>query len=1016
MNHLLEWQKSCVDEQLIRLNVMALDGSAPSEYLLYSDSLPRRNDGRVSDRILKRYEHTEEGGWWCSGIDLLTGDDDLWGCFKPECPRLSSDRNKPIKYEHPPYAPTGIFALRVPLHIWQRIADRCGASILPQEIDKKQPDLGFWQWLAKHPSIPLCITEGAKKAGALLTAGYAAIALPGINNGYRTPRDEQGNRIGKSHLIPQLEKLVASGREIYIAFDRDTKPNTIKAVNAAIRKMGYLLTKIGCSVKILTWKPELGKGVDDLIAKAGQHALDEAYQRAIPLDTWKAQGWARLTYTPNLQVNCRYLRDLDLPATAKLIGIKSPKGTGKTQFLEKIVARARDRKQWVLVIGHRIRLVEELCQRFGLKYITEVRDNPREQVLGYGLCIDSLHPNSQAQFNATNWSDGIVIIDEVEQVLWHGLNSDTCKSNRVAILKSLKTLMQNVLGGGGQVFVADADLSDISLDYLISLAGISLEPFVIQNDWKPAEKEAWKVYNYSESDPKRLVRDLVKHIKEGGKPFVCLSAQKLTSQWGTRTLESYLKKQFPGAKILRIDSESLAEPTHPAYNCITNLDRVLSEYDIVLASPSIETGVSIDLKGHFTSVWSIAQGVQTATSVCQALGRIRENIPRYIWVAPYGFNQIGNGSTSIPALLTSGHRLTELNIRLLQQSDFEALDDIDTGFQAESLFCWAKMAVRVNASMINYRDSVLALLGEEGHQVKDGEWRTGDGEKTNQYSLAEAWERVKSQNQLTEAINAVREQNYQAECEAIALADDLTEDQYQWLKKRLVKTIAERRSLRKYILKQRYGISITPQLVALDDDNWYRKLRLHYFLTIGRSYLADRDAMVARKLIERGHGSLFFPDFNCSQLGAVIGTMEVLGIPVLLANPSRELRNTDSDLKKVAEIAMKNRTEIKTVMGIGIAKNASSIVIIRRFLEEIGYGLTNVCCGGNRQKRVRVYQVVSPNDGREEVFRQWLLKDEGYPGSSEPWLDNNFVATYHTTRSEESRLSQYVQLSLDLSN
>jgi hypothetical protein len=1031
MNHLIEWQKSCVDEELIRLNVTALDGYAPSEHLLYSDALPRRNDGRLSDRILKRYEHTEEGGWWCSGVDLLTGGDDLWGCFKPDRPRLSSDRHKPIKYEHPPQIPTGIFALRVPSHLWQSIADRYGVDTISQETD-------FWQWLSEHPSIPLCITEGAKKAGALLTAGYAAIALPGINNGYRTPRNERGDRIGKSHLIPQLEKLVASGREIYIAFDRDTKPNTIKAVNAAIRKMGYLLVQAGCPVKVITWNPELGKGVDDLIAKNGRQVFDKAYQEALAFDTWKAQGLARLTHTPSIEVNCRYLPDLEIPQTAKLIGIKSPKGTGKTKFLEQIVAGARERGQWVLVIGHRIRLVEELCQRFGLQYITEVRDSIGEQVLGYGLCIDSLHPNSQAKFNAINWSNGIVIIDEVEQVLWHGLNSDTCRNNRVAILKSLKILMQNVLGGEGQVYVADADLSDISLDYLMTLAGLSLEPFIVKNDWKPGEKEAWNVYNYSESDPKVLIKNLVKHIKEGGKPFVCLSAQKLTSQWGTRTLESYLKKQFPQANILRIDSESLAEPTHPAYNCINHLDRVLSNYDIVLASPSIETGVSIDLKGHFTSVWSIAQGIQTVTSVCQALGRIRENIPRHIWVASYGFNQIGNGSTSIPALLTSGHRLTELNIRLLQQSDFDALDDIDMGFQAESLLCWAKMAVRVNASMINYRDSVRALLLEEGHCIKVGTdvamqrlykskvENKADSKNQNLYFLAEAWERVKSQNQLTAAINEVREQNYQAECNAIAQADDLDEEQYRSLKKRLVKTIFQRLSLRKYDLKTRYGLPITPQLVALDDDNWYQKLRIHYFLTIGRSYLADRDAIVAKKLIDRGHGSLFFPDFNGSQLGTIIGTMEVLGIPILLADSSRELRNTDSDLQQLANIAMNNRTDIKTVMGIGIAKNASPIVIIRRFLEEIGYGLTSICCEGTRQKRIRVYRVAVPNDGREEVFKQWLLKDERYPGSSEPWLDDGFIANYHRNRlsyasssnrsPEKSINSNYIQLSLDLGN
>jgi len=82
---------------------------------------------------------------------------------------------------------------------------------------------------------------------------------------------------------------------------------------------------------------------------------------------------------------------------------------------------------------------------------------------------------------------------EVEQVLWHGLDSSTCSTNRVAILKSLKTLLQNVLGEG-QVFIADADLSDI--DYLVSLAGIHPQLFIIENDWKPGLDESWLVHSY----------------------------------------------------------------------------------------------------------------------------------------------------------------------------------------------------------------------------------------------------------------------------------------------------------------------------------------------------------------------------------------------------------------------------------------------------------------------------------------------------------------------------------------
>lgn len=1009
MNYLQEWGNSCVDSQLTSLNVSVLEGPRPLDYLLYSETIPRRNDGRVTHRILKRYEHTQQGGWWCSGIDILTGSDDLWGCFKPKQPRYSLDKGKLIKYEHPLQTPTGLFVLRVPLSIWQRIAVRYQLDVLPTDITQEQSDLGFWQWLMAHPSIPLCITEGAKKAGALLTAGYAAVALPGIFGGYRVPRDEQGNRIGKSRLIPQLAVLATQGRPIYLAFDQDFKPTTIKTVSAAIRQLGYLLAQQRCPVNVMTWNPELGKGVDDLIATHGQDVLDSIYQAAVPLDTWKAQCLTRLTYAPGLQVNCRYLGELPIPASAQLIGIKSPKGTGKTQLLESIVKQALEQKQWVLVIGHRVRLVEVLCQRFGLNYITEIRDNESDAALGYGLCIDSLHPTSQARFEAANWSDGVVIIDEVEQVLWHGLDSATCSHNRVAILKSLKTLMQNVLGGSGQVFVADADLSDVSLDYLVSLAGVHVKPFIIENTWKPGIDESWHVYHYPDSTPERLVQELERHIQQGGKPFVCLSAQKRESFWSTCTLEAYLKVQFPQAKILRIDSESLAQSTHPAYGCMAHLNQVLSHFDIVLASPAIETGVSIELKSHFTSVWGIAQGVQSENSMRQALGRLRENVPRFLWVAPYGFNRVGNGSTSIPHLLTSGESLAQLNIRLLQQTDFEAWDDLETGFQAESSLCWAKMAVRLNASMLQYREVMLAALRNEGHQVIEI-LPSPVAEDATKVGLLQ--DTAREPDSLVEAISAVRQQNYQAECEAIANSEDLSESEYQVLKKRLIKTDTQRRLLRKYELKQRYGIPVISSLVVKDDQGWYQKLLLHYYLTFGREWLAERDAAVARHLIELGDGNIFLPDFNRSQLGAAVGTMERLGVAVLLQDETRQLRNTDEDLKAMAALALANRAAIKTILGIGLSQKSTPITITRRLLEKIGYGLT--CTGRNSKgdKRVRVYQVVNPADGRDEVFRQWLTFNNQLEGIS--ILSEQEASGVNDTISLVSKSELgYVQLCLD---
>ncbi|WLT39357.1 hypothetical protein NON20_07345 [Synechocystis sp. B12] len=74
-------------------------------------------------------------------------------------------------------------------------------------------------------------------------------------------------------------------------------------------------------------------------------------------------------------------------------------------------------------------------------------------------------------------------------------------------------------------------------------------------------------------------------------------------------------------------------------------------------------------------------------------------------------------------------------------------------------------------------------------------------------------------------------------------------------------------------------------------------------------------------------------------MGAIIGTYDIIGIPILLAHPQRELCALDEDLIALGKLALANRDDIKTVVGIGLAKNASPITIVRRFLEKLGFGI-----------------------------------------------------------------------------
>lgn len=175
--------------------------------------------------------------------------------------------------------------------------------------------------------------------------------------------------------------------------------------------MGRLLVNEGCSLRVIDLPFGQEKGVDDFIVAHGQPAFDALYNTAVALELWEIKLFTLLTYPPSIALNQRFLGQLLVPEGEKLIILKAPKGTGKTEWLATEVAKAHDLGRRVLIITHRIQLGEALCNRFGVNYVTEVHTNETGTLLGYGVCVDSLHQESQARFNPNDWSNDVIIID-----------------------------------------------------------------------------------------------------------------------------------------------------------------------------------------------------------------------------------------------------------------------------------------------------------------------------------------------------------------------------------------------------------------------------------------------------------------------------------------------------------------------------------------------------------------------------------------------------------------------------
>ena len=373
----------------------------------------------------------------------------------------------------------------IPYSTWQIICDRhqlpypeelqqwLQQSHTPDSADQSTHSAiakGFWTWVEHNPSLSLTLTEGGKKALCLLSLGEVAIALYGVHGGYRT-KDSLGHRI-PPQLIPELAPFITEGRPVTLAFDQDAKPETIQKVNAAQRKFGTLLQQAGAEVRVATWNSEDGKGVDDLVVNNGPQAWDTAHTEALSLHHWQiAQRLnQQLTYTANLELDCPDLSEIDLNLipTEGIIAIASPKGTGKTKLISQQIIQSEK----VLLASHRIALARHLGHRLELDYRGDLDRVGGQFITGsaytlrVGFCVDSLLAINPAQFQGCD-----LVIDEIVQVIRHLLTSSTCNHNgkRPALLARF----QDIIQAAKRIIVADADLDDATLDYLLKLRGSS---------------------------------------------------------------------------------------------------------------------------------------------------------------------------------------------------------------------------------------------------------------------------------------------------------------------------------------------------------------------------------------------------------------------------------------------------------------------------------------------------------------------------------------------------------------
>ncbi|MEM6448206.1 MAG: plasmid replication protein, CyRepA1 family [Cyanobacteria bacterium P01_D01_bin.123] len=531
----------------------------------------------------------------------------------------------------------------------------------------------------------------------------------------------------------------------------------------------------------------------------------------------------------------------------------------------------------------------------------------------------------------------------------------TSSCNRASNAGRLPSRLQVLLvRGARRVIAASADITDDEIAYLRSLMEADTPVHLIRNTYVP---RGYPVEMATSPDEAPAISRLLDALERGQNVFVATDSLQ-TSKALAQLLQGWHET---GQKLnyLVVNSETSGGEVEAEF--IRNVNHEVKAYDCVVATPSLTTGISIDVE-HFDIAIGIFKGVLNDADIAQALARVRPAIPRLVWCAAVGkrFNKVSRSDSPLRvkhAIQTQWDRETRL-IRTSLRPDISPLlrEEYDWD-ENPHLNHWCKLVARHSFSLWTLRDNVAARLRAEGSSVE---------------FLEPEPEHATAQTVYREA----RAQAKQQRCETIAAARILTPAELKAISKQDTRTHQNVLDEQKTKLAEFYGLDeVTPELVALDERGRLRGQLIELeALREGMEYSIRRDREALERQAQWQQG-LFLPDQPCTELRRFV--RDQLGLLPYL-NP--ELEWSDEDLAPLGDCARTYASEIKQHLGVTIpakgVKGVSNGWILRRLLLQLGIAVTSRRVGprGQQVKYYRIererWQFVSEVLARRQARRQ----------------------------------------------
>lgn len=504
--------------------------------------------------------------------------------------------------------------------------------------------------------------------------------------------------------------------------------------------------------------------------------------------------------------------------------IKSPKGSGKTEWLQKLVERHKAAGNSILLIGHRRTLINATAQRLGLvsylkmsgsgdgdesmaEIVQEGYNEPRPH---YAICLDSM----VARLDPRHHHYDLVVIDEVEQVFSHLLSRTLRDSRKKTILHLRHYLIQ-----AKARFLLDADLNRVTVEVLNEFLGEK------EVDWQALVNQPTPLnrvlHLYGGKQKTGLTGELVAALNRHERCFV--TTNSLT--WTEGLAEQMAKATGRSLKSIVVNSKTSKSPEVQRF--LAHIREEAPKYDLIIASPSMGTGIDITFDDDAQLIDTVfgffETRVNTHFDIDQQLARVRNPKRINVWISPDTFNFETDPNAIAAEIRAMDDEFREyVDIRPDGEKVY-APQDI-AGMLYEQIY--ASVSASRRASINNLRQNFIELRESNGWTI----------------------ELVEPCKEIVATGREVHKQKAAADEERrivrLLAARQLHLDEYRLLKKKQEdrRSDTERDEIDRYELEAFYCRDATAELIQ-EDENWKlrRAIRNFQMLATGDAELADQE-------------------------------------------------------------------------------------------------------------------------------------------------------------------------------